>query len=63
MKELVPTLLESLTESLRYLETIAEIGAFDEKSGTGSAFQIDVEDALVVNRQIGMLSSVVEEEI
>ncbi len=49
--------------SRHILETIGEIGAFDEKSGTGIAFQIDVEDALGVNHQIRMLSSVVEDEI
>ncbi len=49
--------------SRHILETIAEIGAFDEKSGAGIALQIDVEDALGVNRQIRMLSSVVEDEI
>ncbi len=49
--------------SRHILETIAETGAFDEQSGTGIAFQIDVEDALDVSHQIRMLSSGVEEEI
>ncbi len=45
------------------LETIAEIGRFDEKSGSGIALQIDVEDAVGVSHQIRALSRVVEEEI
>lgn len=45
------------------LETIAEVGRFDEKSGTGIAFQIDVEDAVGVSHQIRELTHVVEEEI
>jgi len=49
--------------SRQILETIAVAGRFDEKSGTGIAFQIDVEDAVGVNHQIRELSHVVEEEI
>lgn len=45
------------------LETIADVGEFEEKPGTGIAFQIDVEDAVGVSHQIRALSSVVEEEI
>ena len=49
--------------SRHILETIAIAGRFDEKSGTGIAFQIDVEDAVGVSHQIRELSHVVEEEI
>jgi len=35
------------------LDTINEAGRFDEESGTGVAFQIDVEDAVGVARQMG----------
>ena len=52
---------EHLSRSV--LETIAEVGKFDAKPGTGIAFQIDVEDAVGVTHQIQELSSVVEEEI
>lgn len=45
------------------LETIAEVGEFDDKPGTGIAFQIDVEDAVGVSHQIQQLTSVVEEEL
>ena len=45
------------------LETIAKVGEFEEKPGTGIAFQIDVEDAVGVRHQIQALSSVVEEEL
>jgi nitrogen regulatory protein PII len=49
--------------SRRVLETIAEAGQFDEKSGTGIAIQLDVEDAIGVSHQIRELSHVVEEEL
>ena len=45
------------------LEKIAEVGEFEEKPGTGIAFQIDVEDAIGVNHQIRKLTSVVESEL
>jgi len=45
------------------LETIAQVGEFDEKPGTGIALQLDVEDAVGVSHQIRMLSRVVEEEL
>ncbi len=49
--------------SRQILETIAEAGEFDDKPGTGIAFQIDVEDAVGVSHQIQALSPVVEEEL
>lgn len=49
--------------SRRILEHIAEIGRFEEKPGTGIAFQIDVEDAVGITSQIDSLTEVVEEEI
>jgi len=52
---------EHLSRSI--LETIAEVGEFDDKPGTGIAFQIDVEDAIGVSHQIQELTSVVEEEL
>ena len=45
------------------LEHVAKAGEFDEKSGTGIAIQIDVEDAIGVIHQIEALSEVVEEMI
>jgi nitrogen regulatory protein PII len=45
------------------LEKIAEVGKFDEGTGTGIAFQIDVEDALGVMHQVEKLSHVVEDEL
>lgn len=45
------------------LETIARVGEFDDRPGTGIAFQIDVEDAVGVSHQIAELAPVVEEEI
>jgi nitrogen regulatory protein PII len=45
------------------LETIAEVGEFDDKQGAGIAFQVDVEDAVGVSHQIRKLSNVVEEKL
>ena len=52
---------EHLSRSI--LETIAKVGQFEEKPGTGIAFQIDVEDAVGISHQIRELSRVVEEEL
>lgn len=49
--------------SRKILEKIAEVGQFDDKPGTGIAFQLDVEDAVGVIHQVETLSHVVEEEI
>lgn len=49
--------------SRKILEKIAEVGQFDDKPGTGIAFQIDVEDAVGVIHQVKELTAVVEEEI
>jgi len=45
------------------LETIAEVGKFDNSSGSGIAFQIDVEDAVGVSHQVKKLTETVEEII
>jgi len=45
------------------LEKIAKEGEFDDKPGTGIAFQIDVEDAVGVRQQIQNLTEVVEEKL
>ncbi|MBW9256537.1 MAG: P-II family nitrogen regulator [Candidatus Thiodiazotropha sp. (ex. Lucinisca nassula)] len=45
------------------LEKISEAGEFDNQSGSGIAFQIDIEDAVGVSHQIASLSPVVEEEL
>lgn len=49
--------------SRKILEGIARECEFDEKPGTGIAFQIDVEDAVGVSHQIDTLARKVEEEI
>ena len=49
--------------SRQILESIAEIGQFDERPGTGIAFQIDVEDAVGVGHQIRELTEAVEEQL
>jgi nitrogen regulatory protein PII len=45
------------------LETIAEVGEFEQRAGCGIAFQVDVEDAVGISHQIRMLSEKVQEEI
>ncbi len=45
------------------LEHIAEIGGFEQNPGAGIAFQLDVEDAVGVNRQVIKLTEVVEDKI
>jgi nitrogen regulatory protein PII len=47
--------------SRHILEKIAEVGKFDETSGTGITFQVDVEDAIGVRHQISALAQTVEE--
>lgn len=49
--------------SRHILEEIARVGKFDDKPGTGIAFQLDVEDAVGVNHQISSLASTVENEL
>ncbi len=49
--------------SRKILETISEVGNFDNTEGSGIAFQIDVEDAVGVSHQIQTLTKVVEEKI
>jgi nitrogen regulatory protein PII len=43
------------------LEAIGEAGEFDETSGTGIAFQLDVEDAIGVAHQVEVLKSSLKE--
>jgi hypothetical protein len=45
------------------LETIAEQGKFDEKPGTGIAFQIGIEDAVGLSSQMATLTQEIEEQI
>ncbi len=49
--------------SRHVLELIGEVGNFDESSGAGIAFQLDVEDAIGLTRQAEMLADRVEEEL
>ena len=49
--------------SRHVLEKIAKVGEFDETSGTGIAFQVDVEDAIGVRHQIDALTHTVEDRI
>ena len=47
----------------RVLEEISLRGKFEDSSGTGIAFQVDVEDAVGVMHQVESLTEVVEEKI
>jgi len=49
--------------SRKILEKIEKIGKLDDKSGTGIAFQIDVEDAVGVAHQIQELTEIVEDQL
>ena len=44
------------------LETVGEAGEFDATSGTGIAFQVDVEDAVGVAHQVQSITPSLEEE-
>jgi hypothetical protein len=46
------------------LETVGKVGGFDTTSGTGIAFQIDVEDAVGVAHQVQTITpTLLEEEL
>lgn len=45
------------------LEKIADVAEFDLRTGSGIAFQLDVEDAVGVAHQVEKLSQVVEDEL
>ena len=45
------------------LEEIATVGAFDERSGTGIAFQIPIEDAVGLSHQIKEIQQEIEDQI
>lgn len=49
--------------SRKILETVCDVGRFDESPGTGIAFQIDVEDAVGVQHQVMELVGRVEDEL
>jgi nitrogen regulatory protein PII len=49
--------------SRHILETIETVAQFDQKSGAGIAFQLDVEDAVGVSHQIKQLTRIVEEKL
>ncbi len=44
------------------LETVGEAGEFDATSGTGIAFQVDVEDAVGVAHQVESITPSLKEE-
>lgn len=46
--------------SRHILEQIGEAGHFDDKPGTGIAFQVDVEDAIGVSHQVQKLTGEME---
>ncbi|MDH5216236.1 MAG: P-II family nitrogen regulator [Gammaproteobacteria bacterium] len=49
--------------SRKILEKIAEVAKFDEESGAGIAFQINVEDAVGISHQVRQLTKLVEDEL
>jgi uncharacterized protein YaaQ len=49
--------------SRNILERIAEIGGFDERPGSGIAFQLDIEDAVGLASQLETISNEIEDKI
>ena len=49
--------------SREILETIATAGEFDEKPGSGIAFQIAIEDAVRLQSQLEVLKEEIEDEL
>ena len=49
--------------SRKILEEIATVGAFEEKSGTGIAFQLDIEDAVGLSHQIEEIQHEIEDQL
>ena len=49
--------------SRHILETIATVGCFDTKPGTGIAVQLDVEDAVGVAHQVKQISEMMEDSL
>jgi nitrogen regulatory protein PII len=45
------------------IEKIAEVAEFEDNPGSGIAFQVDVEDAVGVTKQIEELTEAVEEQL
>lgn len=45
------------------LEEIATVGAFEEKSGSGIAIQIDIEDAVGLTHQIAEIQHEIEDQL
>lgn len=45
------------------LEGIEEIGCFGQKSGTGVAMQIDIEDAVGLNNQLSVIKHEIEDQL
>jgi nitrogen regulatory protein PII len=49
--------------SRHILEVIEETGRFEDRPGSGIAFQIDIEDAVGVNHQIRELEDKIKDEL
>ena len=49
--------------SRQILEEIATVGAFEEKSETGIAFQLPIEDAVGLSHQIEEIQAEIEDQI
>ncbi len=49
--------------SRHIIETIAEVGGFEREPGAGVAFQIDIEDAVGLASQIGVIEHEIEDQL
>lgn len=45
------------------LEGISEAGGFEKETGTGIAFQMDIEDAIGLKSQIGAIEEEIEDQL
>lgn len=52
---------EQLSRSI--LETIAEVGRFEDEPGAGIVFQIGIEDAIGLSTQMETISSEIEDQV
>ena len=49
--------------SRHILETVADVGRFEEEPGTGIAFQIDIEDVIGLGTQMRTIEKEIEDQI
>lgn len=61
-RDVILTLVEQHL-SRQILERIGEVGQFEEKPGSGIAFQVDIEDAIGLASQISTIQTEIQDKI